>query len=177
MEINSEIWRSITSYTRYEISNFGRVRNAKSGRILKLNIVREGYYQTALFKDFKKTNFYVHRLVAQQFINNVEEKQFVDHINHNKRDNNVSNLRWVNKSENGMNRMKHNTNMSSIYKGVDWNNMKWRARIKTNDGTKHLGYFHDEKDAAKKYNDAAIHHFGEYALINEIIEENNLSSI
>jgi len=178
MEINSEIWRSINSYTKYEVSNIGRVRNAYTGRILKLNTVREGYYQTSLFKDLKKINYYVHRLVAQQFISNPENKQFVDHINHDKKDNNVSNLRWVDKSQNGMNRMKHNTNMSSIYKGVDWNKHrnKWRARIKTIDGSIHLGYFNDEKAAAKKYNEAAIHNFGVYALINEI-EENNLSSI
>ncbi len=105
----------------------------------------------------------IHRLVANEFIENPDNKPFVDHINRTVNDNTIKNLRWVSKSENSMNRTKQQ-NASSTYKGVSFNKPanKWHARIKLDGKNKHLGYFASEKEAAVKYNEAAIEHFGEH---------------
>jgi len=59
---------------------------------------------------------------------------------------------------------------SSIYKGVSWhrNEKKWRSRIRYNYEFISLGYFHNEIDAAKAYNQKARELFGEYAYLNII---------
>ena len=167
--IINEEWRSISGYVNYQVSNIGRVRNATTEKILKPFLNKGGYYEISLRKESVKKECRIHRLVAQEFIDNPDNKQFVDHINHNKTDNTIFNLRWVSKSENSMNRNKI-PNKSSKYKGVCFSKErdKWRARIMLSGRRKHLGYFANEKEAAFAYNEAAIEKFGEYALVNEI---------
>ncbi len=166
--IINEEWRSISGYVSYQVSNIGRVRNSTTGRILKAQIT-SGYYRVALTKHNVKRLYLVHRLVAQEFIDNPADKPSVDHINHSKTDNTVNNLRWVSVSENGMN-MEKRQNLTSKYKGVSFCNTKhrWRASIMLNGSKKHLGYLRTEKEAAAKYNNAASELFGDYALLNEI---------
>ena len=172
MQGNREIWRSIDGYDNYEVSTHGRVRNATTARILKPCILPLGYQQVGLCKNGKSKRFFIHRLVAQEFIDNPDEKDLVDHINHDVSDNCVSNLRWVSAKENQGNRNKMQ-NASSKYKGVFFNrrNRKWLAQIRIDGCSKYLGYFNVEKEAAKAYNVAAAHNFGEYALLNEISDE------
>ena len=84
------------------------------------------------------------------------------------RENNVyTNLRWATHSENGMNYTK-TKNTSSIYKGVSFNKRlhKWSAQIKLNKRKLFLGYFKDEVDAAKAYDEKAKELFGKYAKLN-----------
>ena len=66
---------------------------------------RYGYYKTAITHDSGvRKNITIHRLVALAFIANPEGKHSVDHINQNKLDNSISNLRWANNSEQQNNR-------------------------------------------------------------------------
>ena len=165
---NREIWRSMDGYANYEVSCFGRVRNAATERILKLQCKRE-YRRVALHKDDKPKQFFVHRLVAREFLDNPQGKSFIDHVDGNKSNNIVENLRWATSSENNRNRMKRQ-DTSSDFKGVSFAAAKgkWLASIKPYGKSKHLGYFESEKDAAKAYNEAAARYFGEYAKLNEI---------
>lgn len=124
-----EEWRPIKDYEGlYEVSNMGRVRsldreiitsNGKKihlkGKILKLQLNNSGYLFVGLNKHNKK-HFYVHFLVAKSFIPNLENKQFIDHINTNKTDNRVENLRWVTREEN-MNNPLTKKKMSEINRG------------------------------------------------------------
>ncbi len=169
MQGNREIWRSIDGYANYEVSTHGRVRNSATARILKPAILNNGYKLTRLYKDGKQKNFLTHRLVCQEFIDNPDEKQFVDHIDNDRANNNVENLRWVSGRENQGNSLKQK-NTSSQYKGVVWDKHanKWKASIRIHGKLKHLGLFDNEKDAARKYNDHAKHVFCEYAHLNEI---------
>lgn len=95
--------------------------------------------------------------------------KYIDHIDSNKLNNNISNLREVTCSQNGMNR-KSNKNSSSKYKGVCWHKQtqKWCTHIAINGKDKHIGYFISETEAALAYNDAAIKYFDEYAKLNEV---------
>ena len=95
----------------------------------------------------------------------------VDHINFNKLDNRKSNLRTCSNSENSKNR-KVTGNGTSKFKGVYWYkaNSKWHSRITVNYQSIHLGYFNNEKEAAKAYNKAAIKFHGEFAKLNCIDE-------
>lgn len=96
----SEQWKLIEDYPNYEVSNMGRVRNTKTGRILRLVVNEWGYLHVTLCKDGKMKRFLVHRLVATTFIQNPENKSQVNHINGIKTDNRVENLEWVTNSEN-----------------------------------------------------------------------------
>lgn len=91
-------WRKIKGF-HYSVSNTGEVRNDKTGRILKKRHSTSGYLCVQLFD--KKTYFkYVHRLVGEAFVQNPKNHPQIDHIDGDKTNNDVSNLRWVSVSEN-----------------------------------------------------------------------------
>ena len=93
----------------------------------------------------------------------------VDHIDHNKTNNQKINLRNVTRSQNNMNRFSQNGSTSS-YKGVCWdsNRKRWMAKIGLSGKTKYLGRFEKEEDAALAYNFAALEYFGEYSMVNTV---------
>lgn len=96
-----EIWKDIEGYEGlYEISSLGNVRRAPSGRILKQNKNSYGYSHVGLSKEGKVKMICVHRLIANAFIPNPQNKPQVNHIDGNKSNNSISNLEWVSQKEN-----------------------------------------------------------------------------
>ena len=111
-----EEWKPIEGFEGlYEVSNFGKVKSCnryadnhgkkqfRPERILKAYQNKAGYKQVALSKNGKVLMQTVHRLVANAFIPNPDNKAEVDHIDTNTSNNCAWNLRWVTRSENGMN--------------------------------------------------------------------------
>lgn len=120
-----EDWKTIDGYELYEVSNHGRVR--RGDKILYLNTVKGGYKQVQLYKYCRKM-YLVSRLVAQAFIPNPENKPFIDHIDRDPANNMVSNLRWVNRQENNLNRSTWRNDMRNIYE----RNGSYRVVIRRN---------------------------------------------
>ena len=162
-----EEWKQITDYPNYSISNFGNVRN-KNGKLLS-PVSNWGYLRVSINNEFGRKCFRVHRLVGLAFLENPKKKKEIDHIDRNKLNNNINNLRWATSAENTRNISKKQ-NSKSIYKGVTLNNNKWRARIRIHYKLIHLGYFETEKDAGLAYNNYILEHKLEEFFILNIIE-------
>lgn len=95
----SEKWAPVKGFEdRYKVSTSGRVYSHKRKMFLKSTSKR--YPKVVLHKKGKLYNFLVHRLVANAFIPNPQNKKQINHINGNKHDNRVENLEWCTQSEN-----------------------------------------------------------------------------
>ena len=113
---NSEQWASIDGYKNYQVSWWGRVRNATTGRISKNSLSSNGYYVVGLAKNKKYKTHNVHQLVAHEWVSNPETKKCVDHIDGNRTNNHHENLRYATYSQNNRNSKKH-ADGSSAHKG------------------------------------------------------------
>ncbi len=98
-------------------------------------------------------------------IMNARRGHVVDHIDHDKLNNTRANLRFVTQQQNTRFRRRF-TNNTSGYKGVNYQNDRWHARIEVDERAIHLGYFDDPGLAALAYDAAATRVFGEFALPN-----------
>ncbi len=100
----------------YEINRDGVLRNVKSKRIINGYIEKNGYKRIKIenkcLGGIIRTS--VHQLVAEAFIPNPDNKPFVNHIDLNKLNNNVSNLEWVTHSENMKHAYKHGVNVKPL---------------------------------------------------------------
>ena len=135
------------------ISNQGIVKNKQTNYIHTLN--NSGtYFRVNLTKDKCFKGCSVHRLVAEAFIPNPENKPFVDHIDNNCLNNHITNLRWATNQEN-MRNMKCCRNSKSGVRGVyfETSQQKWRSVMMVDNKSIHIGYFktiEEATDARKK---------------------------
>ena len=144
-----EEFRIIKGFENYSVSNLGNVINNKTGRVLKPSIDNSiGYYRVSICNDGNEYKKLIHKLIAENFIANPYNKQFVDHIDNNKLNNNVYNLRFCTQQENCMNRKLSSKNTSN-HKGVLFfkRTNKWKAGIMFKGKQYHLGYFDKIEDA------------------------------
>lgn len=107
MDLPNEEWRDIKCYEGlYQISNHGRVKRLISVKCNKERLLaitkdlKRGYCRVMLSKGNKASRFLIHRLLAEHFIPNPENKPCIDHINGIRDDNRIENLRWCTHSEN-----------------------------------------------------------------------------
>lgn len=95
-----EEWKKINK--EYEISNYGNLKRTKNGttKLIRPEKLKKGYLRVSIWEEGTRNRKLIHRLVAEAFIPNPENKSQVDHINNNTSDNRVENLRWVTSKEN-----------------------------------------------------------------------------
>ena len=151
---NYESWRVVIGYTNnYAVSNQGRVKSLLTGKILKPAINHKGYFTVQLSLSGHRRNMKIHRLVALTFIPNPDGLPEVDHINGDRQDNRVENLRWVSGSTNTRNREVCRQS-SSEYNGVIKHSTtgSFVASIWYNKKTVYLGTFTEETKAALAFN-------------------------
>lgn len=107
--MEEEIWKPVVGYEGfYEVSNLGHIRSLnynKTGKTeaIRPSITTNGRAQVILAFNGRKTHKLVHRIVAEAFIPNQENKPCIDHIDTNPLNNLVDNLRWCTRSENNLN--------------------------------------------------------------------------
>lgn len=95
-----EIWLPIKDYPNYEVSSEGRVRNIKTGRIMRQQTNRNGYKNLTLRRDNTQHDVRVHRLVADAFYDGDHYGLDVNHIDGDKTNNFIGNLEWCTRKEN-----------------------------------------------------------------------------
>lgn len=99
-------WKNVPGFEEYMVSSDGEVKSFKNGKetILKsAELYKTGYRHVSLWNNNKQKTYTVHRLVALTFIPNPENKPEINHIDGDRKNNHLSNLEWVTRSEN----MKH----------------------------------------------------------------------
>ena len=154
-----EEYKKIDGYDNYEISNQGNVRNTDTGKVLKPCKNNMGYLSVTLYKNNIRKTFLIHRLVGYAFIPNPQNLREIDHINQDKANNSISNLRWISKSNNNRNKTKMQ-NTSSKYMGVyfDKREGKYRAKIRINNKQKHIAYYDKEEEAGSAFDNYVRQH-------------------
>ena len=124
--MEAEVWKIIPDYGKYEASNLGKIRVAKTKQIMKQQENKgTGYYRLGLMTDdSKRKTELVHRMIAETFLPNINNDPTVDHINNKRDDNRVCNLRWAsmlvqNQPENRLPRTKHNLSGARSVNRID----------------------------------------------------------
>lgn len=99
MKNTNEIWKTVKGFSNYRISNLGNVFNKVSNRLLTLIKRENNHYVVTLCQNGKCKQFQLHFLIADNFIDNPNNYTYVFHINGNKDNNSIDNLKWATPSD------------------------------------------------------------------------------
>jgi len=138
------VWRKIEGFPEYKVSDNGIVKHGDKN--LKYHTGR--YHRVTLYRGSVSTAFLVQRLVAGAFIESIDGKDQVDHINGDRYDNRISNLRWTTSQE-----QKWNTPCS----GYSKHRGKYHSTIRDNSGNKlYIGSYDTPEEAQAAYVKRAV---------------------
>lgn len=150
----NEEFRDVSGYEGlYQVSNLGNVKGIKTNKILRLKNNGNGYLHVGLSINSKVKTTYVHKLVAITFLDHQPNgyEVVVDHINSIKSDNRLENLQLITQ------RLNSSKDRNSIYEfptGVSKNKNAFKANIRINKKSYHLGTFKTIEEASNAYQNA-----------------------
>ena len=140
--MNEEVWKILDNFLNYEISSYGNLRNKTTNNTFN-PCIKSGYLGTSLkHNDGDVKPMKIHRLVALSFIPNPENKYSVNHIDHNKLNNNLSNLEWATSSEQNKHKRKPKKEIQELVSSRS----VWRIDKNTNEK---LEYYKTIRKAAQ----------------------------
>lgn len=156
-----EVWKDIEGYEGlYQISNVGNVKSLARAKkdtlgriqsikekILKAAADKDGYFRVVLQKNGEKKNKIAHRLVAQAFIPNPDNKPQINHIDGNKQNNRLSNLEWCTLAENRIHAF--NTGLQFVHKG-EKNHLSKSVKQLDKDTNKLIRMFGSTREAERE---------------------------
>lgn len=127
----------IPDYPNYSATYNGRIFNHNTERFMALSKMPEGYFRLNIKNDLGQKKFLVHRLIANTFIPNPENKPQVNHIDSNKSNNSVNNLEWMTNKENREHALRQYRTLSIVpkkysikdYMRVEYNIRKAKTEI------------------------------------------------
>ena len=137
-----ELWKPVNGFSKYYISNKGRIFSEYRNKLITPVIRKDGYVIITMNKDRKQYNKFVHRLVAEAFIPNFLHYKQVNHKDENKTNNHVENLEWCTS--------KYNINYGKMAKERIKNTIeKTRREVFAYyaDTMEKIGFFKSEKEA------------------------------
>ena len=139
----------IEGYEDYLIYEDGRIWSKYGkGRFMKPLPDSNGYLHVRLYKDGKSKTMTIHRLIGNAYIPNPENKPEIDHIDNIRQNNDISNLRWVTKSENKRNR----AGWGDIpFRGVCKDRNRFKTQIRIDGKLKHIGIYGTPEEAGEAY--------------------------
>ena len=160
--IYTEVWKPIDGYDNYIVSSYGNVYNIKRDKYVR-QAFNKRYFFVRLFSNGVGKNYPVHRLVGKAFLLNPENKSSIDHVSGDRRNNNLTNLRWASHLENMQNRKIHKNNTSD-FKGVSLCKCtnRYRARVRCGGKYLHIGRYDTKEEASEAYEAKAKEVFGEF---------------
>jgi len=147
-----EEWKDVAGYEGlYRVSTMGRIQGPR--KILRPGADGGGYLAVNLCKNGSQILTKVHRLVAEAFTPNPDQKPEVDHINRDRTDNRVENLQWSTKRENMLNTHRHDRQQYGIY----WVKLRsiYEVKFRVNKQMRHYGW-HTTIEEATRVRDSAI---------------------
>ena len=153
-----EYWKEIKGYPNRFISSKGRIKSkVRKEKYLKFTDNGLGYLYVHISHNGIPKKKYVHRLVAETFIPNIENLPEVNHINGNKSDNSIDNLEWIDSRKNSHHYFS-NKQSSSKYVGISFNKKTgyYHAEICINGIKKYCGSSKDEEIAYQMYKDELL---------------------
>jgi len=153
--MEEEIWKDIENCAPYQISNLGRIRNTKTTKYLNPSIRPDGYIEISIQINNKTKKCKVHRLIAQAFIPNPENKPTVNHIDRNRSNNAINNLEWATMSE-------QNYHSAKIARNINYFSRKIIQKTLDN---KYIDKFDSIKDASLKIYKLSLTKF---SIINDL---------
>lgn len=147
-----EIWKDVPSWEGlYEVSNFGRCRSVRTGKIKPLDVNNCGYSRLQCYDGKRRQKLFVHRLVALLFVDGYKDGLVVNHKDGDKSNNMFSNLEWVTRSDN---------NKHAFHIGLKDRNRKDTPCYLEMPKTNQKVFFNTVMDASKSIglSDKRLHH-------------------
>ena len=141
-------WYVLKENDKYLINKNGEVKSLKTNKILKPGRTKNGYYTVALCKNGKQRTYYIHRLVANNFIENINGYKEINHKDGNKSNNIIDNLEWCDRKHNL--KEAYRLGLKETPKGV--NNVKSRKIIQYDLYTGNIKVWDSISDAKRENN-------------------------